>query len=77
MVDDLDAALATCANSGGEIVQQGQSGASKFAYLDTQGGPGTLLEILAASAEVIQYQGYMKDCAKSWNGTQPIRSFGT
>jgi len=77
MVDDLAAAVADCTRAGALLIQEGRSGGSAFVYMDTFGGPGSVLEILSPAPEVRQYQTYMRECAKTWDGRQPIRTFET
>ena len=77
LVEDLGDAVARCAAQGADILQEGQSGASTFAYMDTKGGPGTILEILCPAPEIRAYQAHMKECARLWDGKNPIRPFGS
>ncbi len=74
-VNDLDAAIASCVEAGAELLQCGQAGASAYAYVDTKGGPGTILELFSPSPEVRAHQEYMKAAARQWDGTNPIRDF--
>jgi len=76
LVSDLAAAIDLCTRAGASLLQDGQSGASRFAYMDTRGGPGSILEMLCPAPEVLAYQTIMKECARDWDGGNPIRTFG-
>lgn len=76
MVSDLDGALDRCARMGALPLQGGRSGESRYAYVDTAGGPGTMLEILQPAPEVRAYQEHMKQAAAAWDGRHPVRQFG-
>ena len=77
LVDDLANALQTCSQQGGTLLQGARSGASRFAYVETGGGPGTMLEMLQPAPEVRAYQQHMKAAAASWDGSDPLRPFGS
>jgi methylmalonyl-CoA/ethylmalonyl-CoA epimerase len=77
LVDRLDEALGLCGRAGGVQVQDGRSGDSRWAYVDTMGGPGTMLEILSPAPGVRAYQGHMKQVTRTWDGGDPIRPFGS
>ena len=77
VVDDLEKALARCKAAGASLLQDGRSGGTTFAYVDTMGGPGSMLEMLCPAPDVLAYQTHMKECARSWDGLNPIRPFGS
>ncbi len=77
LTDDLDHVKKVCFAAGCTLLQDGDSAPGNFAYFDTNGGPGTMLEVLCPQPEVRAYQEHMKQAARSWDGTNPIRPFGT
>jgi methylmalonyl-CoA/ethylmalonyl-CoA epimerase len=77
LVDDLASAVATCERQGGVLMQGARSDENRFAYIDTGGGPGTMLEMLQPTPDVRAYQLHMKAAAASWDGSEPVRAFGT
>jgi methylmalonyl-CoA/ethylmalonyl-CoA epimerase len=77
LVEDLTIAVDLCTRAGATFLQDGRSGGSSFAYMDTKGGPGTILEMLCPAPEVLAYQAHMKECARTWDGSDPLRPFGS
>lgn len=56
------------------IVQQGRTSAGiNFAYVDTGGHNGTLLELIEANESVLGFFDYMRQCSENWDGSKPLR----
>ncbi len=71
-VDDLAAARTTAEAAGGTVVQSlSVPGGGGAIYVDTGGGPGTLVEILTLPS----YAGFdmMREAAHGWDGSDPVR----
>ncbi|WP_309604490.1 VOC family protein [Phenylobacterium sp.] len=77
LVDDMAAARAVCARAGAVVVQEGKvAGGGEVIYVDTGGGPGTLVEILKTGAGGREFFGMMREAARGWDGTDPVRKLG-
>jgi methylmalonyl-CoA/ethylmalonyl-CoA epimerase len=77
LVDDMDLARDVCAQAGAVVVQQGKvAGGGEVIYVDTGGGPGTMVEILKTGAGGREFFGMMRDAARGWDGTDPVRRLG-
>ena len=76
-VDDIHHARAVCVEAGATVVQDVflPAGVEAF-YVDTGGGPGTMVEIIAPSAEMHGLFAMMRDAARDWDGTDPVRVLG-
>jgi len=74
LVDDLEACIA---QHGWEekIVQQGRTAAgARFAYIDTVLHNGTMLELIQTSEAALKAFEYMRNQARTWDGSSPIRA---
>ncbi len=60
---------------GYQVVREGSIGGEqgRFAYLDTEYEPGTVIEISDVSGPKGQFFYYIRDVAKDWDGSDPIR----
>jgi len=60
---------------GYRVVQEGSIGGERgrFAYLDTEHEPGTMIEISDVSGPKGQFFSYVRDVAAGWDGSDPIR----
>ncbi|WP_293903093.1 VOC family protein [Phenylobacterium sp.] len=77
LVDDMAAARDVCARAGAVVVQEGKvAGGGEVIYVDTGGGPGTMVEILKTGAGGREFFGMMRDAARGWDGTDPVRRLG-
>lgn len=73
LVDDLQASLDE-RRLREKIIQQGRTSAGiDFAYVETGGHNGTLLELIQAGPAVRQFFNSMRQAAETWDGTHPIR----
>lgn len=61
--------------AGYRVAQEGSIGGAqgRFAYLDNEFEPGTVIEISDISGPKGQMFAYIRDVAASWDGTDPIR----
>lgn len=75
LVDDMDEALRVCMENSAPLLQDGKFGSSRFAYVDTGGGPGSILELLAAPDEVHERYVKFRDAARNWHGDNPVRNW--
>jgi hypothetical protein len=44
-----------------------------FAYVDTVGHDGTMLELIEATPKILAAFQHMKEAARTWDGSDPIR----
>jgi len=77
LVDDLAHARAVCEAAGALIAQEAAFPAGGgVIYVDTGGGPGTMVEIVQPNDGTRRRFATMKAASIDWDGTQPVRSFG-
>jgi hypothetical protein len=64
--------------AGYTVAQEGSIGGERgrFAYLDTEFGQGTVIEISDTSGPKGQMFGYVREVAANWDGAEPIRALG-
>ena len=57
----------------------GQSGCigenGRFAYLETEAHPGTVIELSEISGAKGRFFRHIEECARAWDGSDPIRRF--
>jgi methylmalonyl-CoA/ethylmalonyl-CoA epimerase len=77
LVDDMAAARATVAETGGRVEQEGLvPGGGEVIYVDTGGGPGAMVEILKPAPGGHDFFAFMRDAARTWDGSDPVRRLG-
>ena len=77
LVDDMAQARATCAAAGASVAQEGLvPGGGEVIYVDAGGGPGTLVEILKPGPGSRAFFAMMREAARGWDGSQPLRRLG-
>lgn len=76
LVDSIARARAACAASGASVEQEIFLEGAEAIYVDTGGGPGTMVEILQPSPDFEGMFQMMRDAAKGWDGRDPVRSLG-
>lgn len=75
LVDDIRDVRAACAAHGADILFEGPVGDSgAVIYADTGGGAGMVLEFLQPMPGSRELFAMMRDAAKNWDGSDPIRS---
>ncbi|MGZ5932277.1 MAG: VOC family protein, partial [Rhizomicrobium sp.] len=77
LVDDMKQARKAVAEAGGTIAQEGKvPGGGEVVYVDTSGGPGTMVEILKPAPGGRDFFTMMRIAAKDWDGKDPVRKLG-
>jgi hypothetical protein len=73
VVDDIHAARALCVERGHSIEQELYYHGGGAIYVDTGGGPGTLIEMVQLiDAQRERFAAY-RAAAQDWDGTAPLR----
>lgn len=76
-VDSMVDARRACAEAGAEILVEGKVGDSgEVIYVDAGGGPGHVIELLQPMAGSEGLFAMMRDAARDWDGTDPLRIVG-
>ena len=76
-VDSIADARAAVARAGGEILVEGKVGEDgAVIYVDPGAGPGHVVEILQNMSGAGGLFQMIKDAAKDWDGTEPLRTLG-
>ncbi len=75
VTEDLSCDLAAFARTGTHPLQQGEAeNGTRFAYLNTDSIPGTMLELVQLPPQIATAFEYMRAAAASWKpGVDPIR----
>ncbi len=74
LVDDMAHARAVCADAGAVVAQEGiVPNGGEVIYVDTGGGPGTMVEILKPGPGSREFFAMMREAAKGWDGSDPVR----
>lgn len=77
LVDDMAKARAVCAAAGAKVAQEAEvPGGGSVIYVDTGGGPGSLLEILQPPQASLDGFAYIREQCRQWDGTNPLRRLG-
>jgi len=77
LVDDMAAARSACAAAGATVEQEGRvPGGGEVIYVDTGGGPGTMVEILKPSPGSREFFAMMREAHRGWDGADPVRRLG-
>lgn len=73
----LDDVLERGAAQGMRVGQQGSIGEQgRFAYLETEAHPGTVIEISEVGGAKGRFFEHIRACAKDWDGEDPVRRIG-
>lgn len=76
-VDSIAEARAACAEAGAEILVEGKVGADgEVIYVDPGKGPGHVIELLQNMTGADGIFQMIKDAAKDWDGSEPLRKLG-
>ena len=73
VVEDLEPVRRACTETGAIIVQEARLGGAEYLFIDTRGGPGTMVEVLKHSPETKALLAMIRDAARDWDGEDPIR----
>ena len=77
LVDDMEEARRVCADTGSVVIQAARvPGGGEVIYVDTGGGPGTMVEVLKPSAGGREFFAMMRDASRGWDGSDPLRRLG-
>ena len=77
LVDDMAHARAVCDAAGAVVAQEGKvAGGGEVIYVDTGGGPGTMVEILKPGPGSREFFAMMREAARGWDGSDPFRRPG-
>ena len=77
LVDDMAHARKVCADAGATVAQEGiVPNGGEVIYVDTGGGPGTMVEILKPGPGSREFFAMMREAARNWDGSDPIRRPG-
>lgn len=71
--DDYDDRLARALSSGWTIGQGGDSTRGKWAYLESSGHPGTIIELAEPTPDRRRINAGVAAAAREWDGSDPIR----
>ena len=76
-VDDIAEARRLCTALGARFEQEVflPGGVEAF-YVDTGGGPGTMVEVIAPSPAMRDLFAMMREAARGWDGGDPVRTLG-
>jgi catechol 2,3-dioxygenase-like lactoylglutathione lyase family enzyme len=77
LTDDIASARATAEAAGAKILVEGRvdpDGA--VLYVDTGGGPGSIVEILQPATGTLGLFEMIKAASQDWNGSEPVRRLG-
>ena len=76
-VKSITEARAACAAAGAEILVEGKVGdTGEVIYVDAGGGPGHVIELLQPMEGSEGLFAMMKDAARNWDGSDPLRVVG-
>jgi catechol 2,3-dioxygenase-like lactoylglutathione lyase family enzyme len=76
LVDDIEEARRIAETAGMTIAQEVPGEGWGVLYVDTGGGPGTMLEIIQPNAGMLGRFATMKAASVGWDGSDPVRRFG-
>ena len=75
-VSDMNHARRVCIDAGAEIVQEFMLDGGEAIYVDTGGGPGTMIEILQPPPAITELFAMIRVASKDWDGRDPLRVVG-
>jgi methylmalonyl-CoA/ethylmalonyl-CoA epimerase len=75
VVDDISLARRVCTEAGGDVMYDGRAGDTHWSYVETGGGPGTILEMIQHAPPSRALMTMVRDAARNWDGSDPIRTF--
>jgi hypothetical protein len=74
-VQDMAEARGVCESAGATVLQEAQfrGGSAEVVYVDTHGGPGTIVELWKGDDAGRAFFARIRDAARGWDGTRPLR----
>lgn len=77
LTDDIHKARKISDESGAKVLVEGKVGADGYVlYVDSGGGPGSIVEILQLSSGTEGLFGMIKAASVGWDGSDPLRKLG-
>lgn len=77
-VNDMAETRRVCAAAGATVMQEAQfrGGSAEVIYVDTHGGPGTMIEFWKGDDAGRKFFASIRDAARGWDGSKPLRRKG-
>jgi methylmalonyl-CoA/ethylmalonyl-CoA epimerase len=77
VVGDIAHARAVCARAGARVAQEAEVlGGGEVIYVDTGGGPGSMVEIIQLPESTLAGFAWMREQCRQWDGKDPVRKLG-
>jgi methylmalonyl-CoA/ethylmalonyl-CoA epimerase len=77
LTHDIEGARKIAEDSGARVLVEGKVGADGYVYyVDTGGGPGSIVEILQLASGTEGLFGMIKAASVGWDGSEPLRKLG-
>lgn len=76
LVEDISRARATCAAAGAEVIQEVLLDGAEVIYVAPGEVPGMIIEFLQPSAAILGLFEVIREAARDWDGSNPVRSLG-
>jgi len=74
LVDDFTGVRSICNTGEVSVAQEALvPGGGEVVYIDTGGGPGSLVEVLKPAPGTREFFKMMREAHRSWDGSQPVR----
>ena len=77
-VQDMAKTRRVCAELGATVLQEAQfrGGSAEVIYVDTHGGPGTMVEFWKGDEGGRKFFASVREAARGWDGSKPLRRRG-
>jgi hypothetical protein len=77
LTDDIEKARRIATDAGASVLVEGKVGDDGYVlYVDTGGGPGTIVEILQSASGTDGLFEMIKAASVGWDGSEPLRKLG-
>ena len=77
LADDMAGVRAVCDEARVVVAQEALvPGGGEVVYIDTGGGPGSLVEVLKPAPGTREFFKMMRETHRTWDGSQPVRRLG-
>ncbi|HEV2597907.1 VOC family protein [Sphingopyxis sp.] len=73
VVGDFAAARRQCIDNGFTLLHEAGYRGAEWAYFDTHGGDGTMLEIVCSAPGSLGMSTVTREAARDWDGSDPVR----